>query len=838
LSETIVKISNSNVFYRWVLRMEFLQMWIRKTLITVAAFAIAALAHIGMPATTRAETVALWLFDEQQGIYPSSVLSDASANNYPLVLGTGGRLVEGRFGDALEPLAQPAVDLSLRDRYTGFEHKPKIDTSRKTLPMDWSNANFCALMTRGEQHLRQEVGFASPTETALNLADFDWTVEFWYLATRKAEAEGVVLEIGSGPRGENEQVTRLVINSNGQGFTFWNQPSGTRIRIPSNPAALAPDSAKWHHLAFVYDAANGQLRHYVDGKRQPLPEKCRFRRLPAGNEDYLSVGRDGGWQRPLAGRIDELRISDSQVYTSEFTPPESFSKYNRADYKPAKLLAGPPLLFADEHPGKEPVALGCRKYLFIDDAIVAESKDVTFHVNPPRPAERVLDQIAGHLVVFEDANGLIRLYYRVGGERLAVLTSRDGVHFDKPDIHPSSGGSGNIVIDEPVGMGTIFVDPNAPPDERIKYMTGYHGRGIYVYTSPDGYHFRRNDTAALPFRAASQSIAYYDDQRQKYVAFHRTDMPESVDGKTERSFVMTETTDALRPWPFKPLTQAEQREIGKHRRIGTTLPWYLDNGPLTPGGFGVEYPIVFGPQESFDPVGTDIYVPKNVKYPWASDTYLAFPIFYFHYDGDGPPTRQVLGEKDRNRGSGTLETQLEVSRDGIHWKRYPRPAYIGIGRHDGFDIHKNYIAHGMVRRGDEIWQYYLGSEQYHSNWSRSGREAVFRVVQRFDGFISADTPYTGGTLVTRPLIFKGNRLVLNIDTGATGYAQVGLLDEKGKPIKGFAVDDCVYINGDHIETEVEWAKKGRDLAALAGQPVQLVFRMRGTKLYSMQFVDR
>ena len=47
-------------------------------------------------------------------------------------------------------------------------------------PMDWANANFCALMTRGEKHLRQEVGFASPTETRLNLADFDWTVEFWY----------------------------------------------------------------------------------------------------------------------------------------------------------------------------------------------------------------------------------------------------------------------------------------------------------------------------------------------------------------------------------------------------------------------------------------------------------------------------------------------------------------------------------------------------------------------------------------------------------------------------------------------------------------------------------
>jgi hypothetical protein len=144
----------------------------------------------------------------------------------------------------------------------------------------------------------------------------------------------------------------------------------------------------------------------------------------------------------------------------------------------------------------------------------------------------------------------------------------------------------------------------------------------------------------------------------------------------------------------------------------------------------------------------------------------------------------------------------------------------------------------MVRRGEEIWQYYLGSEQYHSSWSGKGREAVFRVIQRLDGFVSADTTYTGGMLATRPLTFQGNRLALNIDTGATGYAQVGILDERGKPIDGFGVDDCVYINGDFIDAEVEWLNKGTDVSSLAGKPVQLVFRSRGTKLYSLQFVSR
>jgi hypothetical protein len=29
------------------------------------------------------------------------------------------------------------------------------------------------------------------------------------------------------------------------------------------------------------------------------------------------------------------------------------------------------------------------------------------------------------------------------------------------------------------------------------------------------------------------------------------------------------------------------------------------------------------------------------------------------------------------------------------------------------------------------------------------------------------------------------------------------LDEQGKPIEGFSADDCVYLNGDFIEAEVD-----------------------------------
>ena len=64
----------------------------------------------------------------------------------------------------------------------------------------------------------------------------------------------------------------------------------------------------------------------------------------------------------------------------------------------------------------------------------------------------------------------------------------------------------------------------------------------------------------------------------------------------------------------------------------------------------------------------------------------------------------------------------------------------------------------------------------------------------------------------------------------------GFSTNGGKPIPGYSVDECVYINGDFLDTPVEWIERGDDVSSLAGRTVQLVFRMRGTKLFAMQFI--
>jgi hypothetical protein len=637
----------------------------------------------------------------------------------------------------------------------------------------------------------------------------------------------------------------LILHASGESFSLENQPAGVVLEIPTDKAALNAEVPAWHHFAFTYVAGRKRLQHYVDGVAQKAPKRVKLAALEAGDEAYLSVGRDGVWGRPLPGLLDELRFSSGLVYSADFQPPGTFSSTGAKAASGSSLASGPRLLFGGGVRSRGPVDLGSRKHLFIDDALVSVSSDVTFRVNPATRIEPVMENIQGplrkHVTVIEDDDGLIRLYAGRHNNHLGVWISRDGVNWEAPDLgREDASGERNIVIHESVAVGSVFIDPNAPPQERWKYISGYHDRGVYLYVSSDGWSFKRYRTAVLPFRSGSQSITYYDDQRQRYVGFHRSDFGATPVGKTERSTVRTEVRDLTPPWPFEPVSPERYEEVGKTRRIKDFQPWYLDNGPLTPGGFGIEYPLGFGPEDSIDSPGTDIYVPKIVKYPWAPDVYLNFALVYFHYWGDGPETRQELGREERGRGSGPIETQLAVSRDGVHWQRYGRPAYIGVGRVGDYDIHQTYTADGMVRRGDEIWQYVYGQEEYHSRWIKTGtRDAFFRVVQRLDGFVSADTPYEReGVLITRPFTFTGNRLLLNIDTDAAGYAQVGFIGEDGRPVAGYSVDDCIYINGDYIENEVEWMKSGKDLSSLVGTRVSLVFRMRGCKLYAMQFADR
>jgi hypothetical protein len=65
-----------------------------------------------------------------------------------------------------------------------------------------------------------------------------------------------------------------------------------------------------------------------------------------------------------------------------------------------------------------------------------------------------------------------------------------------------------------------------------------------------------------------------------------------------------------------------------------------------------------------------------------------------------------------------------------------------------------------------------------------------RYTLRLDGFVSMHAGADEAELVTRPFIFGGKALEINVATSAAGHLKVGIQDADGSPIPGFALRDC------------------------------------------------
>jgi hypothetical protein len=216
---------------------------------------------------------------------------------------------------------------------------------------------------------------------------------------------------------------------------------------------------------------------------------------------------------------------------------------------------------------------------------------------------------------------------------------------------------------------------------------------------------------------------------------------------------------------------------------------------------------------------------KATKYAWAPDTYLAFPWRY-------------VGKSNIRPGS-----PMMVSRDGERWSLYEPPYYFASGWElDGRTVLEALSEQGIVRRGDEIWQYMTVRFTEHAGALYGGVEheggvhdRLIRTVQRLDGFVSLESaPDQPGVAVTKPFTFKGRKLEMN--AAVQGSLKVALLDAEGKPIAGFTTQDCRTVQGDSVRHVITWTG-GSDVSALAGKVCRLRLEFDAAKIFALQFAD-
>ena len=176
------------------------------------------------------------------------------------------------------------------------------------------------------------------------------------------------------------------------------------------------------------------------------------------------------------------------------------------------------------------------------------------------------------------------------------------------------------------------------------------------------------------------------------------------------------------------------------------------------------------------------------------------------------------------------------SRDGFHWYRPFREPIIGVSEHKGAWNWGNVQSAGgcCLVVGDRLFFYFSGR----AGQGRLGKHKSFQDADgstglgflRRDGFASMNTDGNEGQLTTRPVMFSGKYLFVNVDADKSEL-QVEVLDEQGKVIEPFCRDNCLPVIADKTIQPIMW-KKAKDLSGLAGKPVRFRFHLTGGCLYS------
>lgn len=480
-----------------------------------------------------------------------------------------------------------------------------------------------------------------------------------------------------------------------------------------------------------------------------------------------------------------------------------------------------------------------KRVLFFDTSALESVENVTLTMNPP--------QKRGPCVFLEKEweaetfrpfsiirwQGLYRLYCRVrvgGAGALSFLTSEDGINWSRPDLGvvEFGGSTANNLVDMQGASPDetcVFVDPTAPVEHRFKMILHRPFEGMFLMTSPDGLRFRRVPGLLLHHHTDNHMSAFWDEEAGRYRIYLRGgDRANPVPPtKGARMVVLAETDDL-----FKPLATINDAPDPWDYGIERPGPDGKPVRPLPP--INRELPKALAMDE-FDPPQADLYQAAAVHY--CPGVYFAFPTLYYHYPA--PPEGFI--------NDGTLDLQFAASRGGVLWQRDFRGSYVRLDLPGGPCTKQMHMLHGIVPGEQTLQQYHVGSDRTHGQGRTPenpkphfplvpGQPIAFRVEQRMDGFVSADSDYRGGRLLTAPFEIRSDRLRLNIDTSASGDARAALVDDGGWEIPGFGLEDSDRIQGNDTRYTVTW--KGReDVSALIGRQVRLLLRSRSARLFAV-----
>lgn len=440
----------------------------------------------------------------------------------------------------------------------------------------------------------------------------------------------------------------------------------------------------------------------------------------------------------------------------------------------------------------EPLAIGSRLELFADDYVIDRLEgEASLHLHRPAPQEVVLvtdkpweGNTSAYYTIFRDGD-LYRAYYRgshwdevakkaTHPEVVCYAESKDGIHWTKPNLglFEFDGSKQNNIVWDGIGTHCFAAFKDTHPDctADARYKGIARGRP----TGKKGLYVFKSPDGIHWTRIKDEPVitnGYFDSQNLAFWDAHAGTYREY-----HRTFVdgvraiMTGTSSDYVNW---------------------TEPVLLNYG---------------------DAPNQHLYTNAVQPYDRAPHILLGFP------------TRYLPAEGQR------VEPTFMASHDGLNFKRWLDPVIPEDAPEDRDGNRSNYMTWGLVQLpGNEKEYSVYATEAYYTGPDSRVRRFTYRV----DGFVSLRGTGQGGSLVTKPLVFEGDELQLNVATQDGGSVRVELQNTAGKPLDGFALSDCQPLQGDSIEQAVVWS--GGKLSSLAGKPVRVRFEVNNADIYSFKF---
>jgi hypothetical protein len=507
--------------------------------------------------------------------------------------------------------------------------------------------------------------------------------------------------------------------------------------------------------------------------------------------DFLGAGVAGVGSLLIGASVGRAETGRETLYNGIQLPtpwPPKLAEVPREPVTPPYLKSPPAVI---------PIDVG--RQLFVDDFLVAQTTLQRRHHQPrPHPGNPVLRPEkpwemkgkGGMAMVFSDGvwfdpkDRLFKMWYLGGyGQNTCYATSEDGIRWVRPTLDVRAGT--NVVQADSRDSATVWLDlEEKDPKRRYKLFRSHNeaGRfGLSVYFSADGIHW--GERVLRTGSVGDRTTAFWNPFRKVWVYSNRHGW-----GRPRR------------------------RRYWETRDLVTGPAWTrIDEPPLWTGADRLD------PQRDDLKVETELYNLDCVAY----ESLLLGLFSIWRGDRNIPPGRPKVNE-----------VCVGYSRDGFHWHRPDRRAFIGVSETKGDWNWGNVQSAGgcCLVVGDKLHFYHSGrSGSPGTGEKRDTAGSTGLATLRRDGFVSLEAGDTAGMVTTRPVRFRGKHLFVNVEA-AGGELTAEVLDEAGKPVAGLTRADCVPVRADRTNQAVTW--QAADLGAVAGKAVQFRFQLRKGRLYA------